>query len=183
MHPRTAYVALAAALCVPAALAQEPPAAANATEPPPQLSELAAFAGRWKCQGTIPAAASTPAQATRSSLTIGADLDRFWYSGREVREKTGADPKPITRQFYWTFDPLMRQFVGGWLDSRGGWLTHTSPGWKNDALVFVGHVMAGPGRRAARETYTRPDGRGFTRTFEVLQDLAWVKVAEETCRK
>jgi hypothetical protein len=192
MDSRISYAALAAILCAPHALAQEPaPASAPAVtsapadpaQPPPQLAELAAFAGRWKCEGTIPAVESTPAQSTRASLTIASDLDRFWYSGREVRERTKADPRAITRQFFWTFDPAMRQFVGGWLDSRGGWLTHTSPGWQKEALVFVGHIMSGPARRAARETFTRPDARGFTRTFEVLNELTWVKVAEETCRK
>jgi hypothetical protein len=153
------------------------------TAPPPQLAELDVFAGRWKCEGTIPATDSTPAQTTRATLTIAPDLDGFWYSGRQRREKTSADPKAITRQFYWSFDPVMRQFVGGWLDSRGGWLTHTARGWDKDALVFVGHIATGPARRSARETFTRPDAAGFKRTFEVLNELQWVTIAEETCRK
>jgi hypothetical protein len=161
---------------------------ATATATPPvapasQLSEIAAFAGAWKCAGTIPASGATPEQATRATLTVDPDLDRFWFSGRHVREKTSADPRPLTRQFYWTFDAPMRQFVGGWLDSRGDWLTHTSRGWEGDKLVFVGHIMTGPARRAARETFTRPGPEGFTRTFEVLNELTWVKTAEETCRK
>jgi hypothetical protein len=167
---------LCAALAGPAE-AQTPP------EPAPEMSDVSPFVGSWTCQGTVPNEADKPAAAIRSTLTITRDLDDFWFAGRHVREKTSDDPRPRTRLFFWSFDSAMKQFVGGWLDSRGDWLTHTSRGWEGDKLVFVGHIMSGAARRSARETFTRPAANGFTRTFEVLEQLQWVLVAEETCRK
>lgn len=144
------------------------------------MDALKAFVGTWNCEGNDgdPGAPMT----TRSVMTIGRDLDGFWFSGREVGQKTPQDPKPATRQFYWTFDPIMKEFVGGWLDSRGGWLTHTSRGWEADKLVFVGHIATGPARRSARETFTSPNTVGFMRTFESLENLQWIVVAKQTCR-
>jgi hypothetical protein len=187
MYPKLLCAALVA-VSASRALAQDPPPAASPNRtlpaaPPSELQALAVFAGAWKCEGTILGATDAPPQKTRATLTVAPDLDGFWLSGRQVREKTSGEARPRTRQFYWAFDSAMRQYVGGWLDSRGDWLTHTSRGWDGDKLVFVGHIMTGPARRAARETFTRPADSGFTRSFEVLNELTWTRVAEETCRK
>jgi hypothetical protein len=172
---RLRFLLLCLALSSARLLIAEPPAA-----PAPEMDALKAFMGTWICEGNSgdPGAPMT----TRSVMTIARDLDGFWFSGREVGQKTARDPKPVTRQFYWTFDPVMKEFVGGWLDSRGGWLTHTSRGWEADKLVFVGHIATGPARRSARETFTTPNAVGFMRTFESLENLQWVVISQETCR-
>lgn len=151
--------------------------------PPAEMKLLEAFIGTWTCQGHFPAS-DNPERATRATLTITRDLDGFWYSGRETFAKASPTDRPLARVFYWTFDSLFKQFVGGWLDNRGLWLTHMSRGWQNDKLVFDGHLQTAAARRSARETFTRPDASGFTRTFETMSpDLQWTTIAEETCHK
>ena len=82
-----------------------------------------------------------------------------------------------------TYDPLVQGFVGGWLDSQGGWSTHTSTGWHDDHLAMIGHVTTRGARPSAGEMFTRPQGGVFTRTHEVLEANTWVRLSEETCRR
>jgi hypothetical protein len=156
--------------------------AAEPRGPAPQTADLASLSGTWTCEGSLKDPDAGTAQKTRATLTITRekDLGSFWFQGRHVRE--GA--KPLTRLFFWSYDSVMKVFVGGWLDGTGEWLTHTSKGWEEGQLVFVGHLRSGAAQRTGRETFTRPVDGTFKRTFEVMNGgLQWTPVAEETCRK
>lgn len=151
--------------------------------PPPEMEQIAVFAGSWTCEGTLP---GEPPLKTRAETTITRDLNDYWYSARSVTRIEGGTPKEVTRLIFASFDPVMKQFVGGWVDSRGDWLTHTAPGWTGDTLVFLGHLQSTAVRKMTRETFTRPTAEaGFKRTFEImdLMKRSWVVLAEETCRK
>jgi hypothetical protein len=190
MHPLWLVTALLAASpsTAPAPEAAAPAPAAEATPPttpPARLSELETFAGRWACEGKPPAAGAKHALTPRSTLTVERDLGGFWFAGRQVYEKTAADKAPTTRLFYWSFDPVIDAYVGGWLDSKGGWLTYTSPRWEKDVLLFNGHAGGTP-RRAAKETFSRPAAEAFTHTVEIAHGSPipeWRVVADETCRR
>jgi hypothetical protein len=150
--------------------------------PPPALDTLAAFEGTWSCE-SAPAEEGAP-PAVRTQMTIARELDAYWYAGRVVETSIEKkDVRPVTRLFFWSYDFTLGKFVGGWLDSRGGWSAQTSPDWQDDTLVFLGHVTASGEKVTARETFTRPKDGAFTRRYEVLQYVEWVRVREETCRK
>ena len=171
-------LALLLAVCVP-------PAAAQNETPAPEMDQLAPLLGTWSCETTNAGDEDGAAPSTRSTITVARDLDGFWFSGRVVADKTRDDSKPMTRLFFWSFDQTRRDFVGGWLDNRGAWLTCTSNGWKDGLLRFLGHVVTGAGRRTARETFTLPNDEGFDHTFELLNvnPNQWVGASREHCRK
>jgi hypothetical protein len=178
-----------------AATATTPPTAVprpSPTHPPPRLTfaeapskemaELAAFEGTWSCES----ASAETKPPTRYELTLRRDLAGFWYSGRVTEASTAENPRPTTRLFFWGHDAVLGKFVGGWLDSRGGWSAQTSMGWEGeerDRLVFLGHVTATGEKVTARETFTRPEEGAFTRTYDVLGFIEWTRISEEHCRR
>ena len=155
---------------------EPPPARIVARDtPPPELEQLAVFEGRWTCHTT--GQDGGPAQP--SEITIRRDLDGFWYSGRAVLQAQ----RPITRLFFWSHDEVVGKFVGGFLDSGGGWSAQTAVGWEDDKLHFIGHVTATGQKVMARETWTRPTAEGFARRYEVLGFIEWTVIAEDRCRR
>jgi hypothetical protein len=165
-----------------------PPTRKPASTPTPiaipseRLTELAVFEGRWVCEGSAPDTFFTSAQKTRTTLTVQRDLAGFWYSGRAVQEKTADNPAPVTRLFYWGYDPLLAKFAGGWLDSRGAWSTQTSEqGWKDGEIEWLGHVTFTGEKLISREIFSKPANGRFTRRYEVLDFTTWVRGPEEEC--
>lgn len=159
-----------------------PPVLVFAETPAKELADLAVFEGTWTCES---AAADAPLPV-RYEMTVRRDLGGFWYSGRAVEEAGPHNPRAATRLFFWGHDVVLGKFVGGWLDSRGGWSATTSTGWEGegrDKLVFVGHVTATGEKVTARETFTRPVAGAFTRIYDVLGFIEWARIAEERCRR
>jgi hypothetical protein len=116
-------------------------------------------------------------------MTIQRDLGDFWYTGRVVEETAGASSRSVTRLFFWSYDEVLGKFVGGWLDSRGGWSAQTSMDWESDQLVFLGHVTSTGQKVSAREKFTRPRDGTFTRRYEILGFIEWALVREDVCHK
>jgi hypothetical protein len=157
-----------------------PPRLTFAEAPARELAELAVFEGTWHCESTD--VAKPP---VRYELTLRRDLGGFWDAGRAVETSMSGDRPAATRLFFWGHDAVLGKFVGGWLDSRGGWSAQTSMGWEGenrDKLVFLGHVTATGEKVTARETFTRPKDGGFIRTYDVLGFIEWGRVGEERCR-
>ena len=150
-----------------------------APAPPPALESLAPFEGAWICESV----SREGVPPVRSRMTIARELDGFWYAGRATDEKSEAEPRPATRLFFWSYDNVLGKFVGGWLDSRGGWSAQTSPDWADDKLVFLGHVTATGEKVTARETFTRPAQGVFRRRYEILGFIEFQLIREDTCRK
>lgn len=158
------------------------PALPVAEAPPKELDQLAAFEGTWECA----AAAAVAKPPARYEMTLRRDLGGFWFAGRVVEQAASDKPRPLTRLFFWSHDAVLGKFVGGWLDSRGGWSAQTSVGWEGDAkdqLVFLGHVTATGEKVTARETFTRPKDGEFVRRYDVLGFIEWTRVSEERCRR
>jgi hypothetical protein len=151
--------------------------------PPEEMEELRDVLGTWKCEGTLSKTMGGPAQKTASTLEIHPDLRGFWLSGKDVRDKV-LNPPGEERLFFWSFDPVMHQYVGGWLNSSGGWSTQTSFGWQNEQLVMFGHVTAEGNRTEGREIFKRPVDGSFTRVYDILNPAnnEWTRMAEGTCR-
>jgi len=160
-----------------------PPPAAAPTGPPAEMQELNAFIGTWTCEGTFADSMAPPTIKMKSRLEFKPDLRGYWISGREERDKV-VSPPGEERLLFWSFDPVMHQYVGGWLNSRGGWSTQTSFGWMSDQLVMFGHVTALGNRLQGREIFKRPVDGAFARTYELLDPATneWTRVAESTCR-
>jgi hypothetical protein len=157
-----------------------PPVLKFPAAPPAQLQALAAFEGTWACEAT--GTGTNP--SARAEIAIRRDLGGFWLAGRAV-ERAGEEATH-TRLFFWSYDEVLGKFVGGWLDSRGGWSAQTSIGWEGDdkdTLVFLGHVTATGEKVTARETFTRPQDGAFVRRYEVLGFIEWSLVTEERCRQ
>jgi hypothetical protein len=164
----------------PTPTAAPAPRAFPAEAPPKALESLAVFEGAWTCESVSNEGVPPP---VRSRMTIARELDGFWYAGRATDEKSEAEPRPATRLFFWSYDNVLGKFVGGWLDSRGGWSAQTSPDWEDDKLVFLGHVTATGEKVTARETFTRPAQGRFRRRYEILGFIEFQLIREDTCRK
>jgi hypothetical protein len=164
--------------------AEEPAALPAAAGPPHELEELRGFVGAWRCEGTVselPEAAANTKVVTR--LEVKPTLGGFWLSGRAVPERgKGLRAVPDERIFFWSYDSVLRQYAGGWLDSRGGWSTQTSFGWHDGELTMFGHTTLNGSKASGREIFTKPANGSFTRRYELLQVDQWVRVGEETCR-
>jgi len=184
MIPSTLAVALLAVLS--AGPDGPPPAPARPSTPPGPAKELEAlqpFEGAWTCEAMVPAPGAGPAQVIRSEMTLRRDLGGFWYAGRWVQEPTAERPQPLTRLFFWTYDPVLWKFAGGWLDDRGGWSAQTSPGWEDGRLTWIGHVTLTGQKATAREIYTPTRPGEFLHVHEVLDFTSWTRIAEERCRR
>jgi hypothetical protein len=178
MFPLLAVV-LTAAMPTPPTPTPPPPRLTFAEAPAKEMAELALFEGTWYCENV------DARRPRRYELTVRRDLGGFWYAGRAVLTSTSSDRPDATRLFFWGHDAVLGKFVGGWLDSRGGWSAQTSMGWEGenrDKLVFLGHVTATGEKVTARETFTRPKDGVFIRTYDVLGFIEWSRVDEERCR-
>jgi hypothetical protein len=144
---------------------------------------MAAFLGTWTCRGEVLESKFAKARKTRSRLSIRRDLGGHWYVGEAQEDKTRENPEPAARRFFWSFDAVLKKFVGGWLRDDGGWSGQTSPGWQNDAFTLLGHVTAAGNRLEAHDVFSRPRDGAFTRRYEILDYLTWIPVHTETCRK
>ena len=159
------------------------PTPAHGEAPAKELEDLAGFAGRWTCE-TTPRAGEEP---VRSEWTIERDLRGFWYAGRAIEQRTDGKP-PQTRLFFWGHDAIVGKFVGGWVDSQGGWSAQTSVGWEREGdgperVVFLGHVTVTGQKVMGREVLSRPEGGEFVWRSEVLDHIEWKRVSEERCRR
>jgi hypothetical protein len=167
------------------ASSQEPTAAPTPVAPSPEMEQLRAFVGSWRCEGEFSTSTEAPEKAA-AALTLEFQLTHggFWLAGKARRDKTKT-PVPVAeeRSSFWSYDSVGRMFVGGWLDSRGAWASQTSFGWSpTGELVMYGHTTLAGGRHQGKEIFTRPVEGGFMRRYEVLQVDRWIRISEETCR-
>jgi uncharacterized protein (DUF885 family) len=146
--------------------------------PPHQLDLLRAFTGAWICEQD----ASVSGVGGASEWTIDVDLGGYWYTGREVQLGVPRGEMGRTRLTFWSYDPVMSQFVGGWLDNTGLWSTTTSRGWEDGTIAFYGHVTEKGQKVSALEKLTRPNDGGFTRTWELFEGNTLRLARRELCR-
>jgi hypothetical protein len=155
--------------------------AAFAAESP--LRGLDFMAGSWKCTGEVFETPMAPGRMTSGTAEIQWGLDGNWLAFTYAEKKTKVAPMPVTYSGFIGYDPEIKSFVIGGVDSFGGYSTASSKGLDGDSLVFTGPWHMGTMTTNGRDTFTRKGDRQLIHTGEVEMDGKWVKYTEEKCMK
>lgn len=159
-------------------------ATAAAAAPPAELKKLDYFVGTWQCSGTAYKTPMSPAHATASEVSTKWILGGTWLAFMVAEQKTAQNPMPFGVNGYFGYDPELKMYVLGSVDSMGGYSTAQSKGWMGDALTFEGPWHMGTTTMTGRDTFTKQGANQVMHTALVQEKGgAWMKVAEETCRK
>lgn len=149
--------------------------------PPPNTAEVAAHAqdlvGTWQCKGTF-ANGDGSSQPRHATITAKLDLAGSWLaiSVVETGETTGK------RAVYRTFDPVAKQWTQVEMESGGGRVVTTSPGWEKGGWVFTGVEQSTTASIQVREHEER--GKDGVKLWgEALLGGAWAKTYELACVK
>jgi hypothetical protein len=164
-------------LAASSALAQQAP------KPAPEMSQLKAYAGSWKCSGDAPASPFGPAHKTQSSLMLKADLDGFWYTGPMAEMKTASSSQPVKGMLHLGYDPKGKQYVMVWVDNFGSWANEMSTGWQGDTMVWTGDMTTMGEKTGARDTFVKKGDNEFSHKFELNMKGQWSPIVDETCKK
>jgi hypothetical protein len=159
-------------------------AAAAVAAPPAELRQLDYFAGTWQCSGTAFKTPMSPEHPTRGNVTTKWMLDGNWLAFMVAEQKTAQSPMPFGVNGYFGYDPELKMFVIGSVDSMGGYSTAQSGGWMGDVMTFDGPWHMGTMTMTGRDTFTKNGANEMTHVSLVQeQGGAWMKMFEEKCRK
>jgi hypothetical protein len=191
--PPAAKPAPATKPAAPAAAAPGPKPAASAAaapgvptapmvppKPSPELEQLKALAGNWKCDGHQNESPMGPAEDFKASFANKWDLGNFWLASTydEKHKKMS-----FTGKGWFGYNPVAKQYVFGGVDSWGGHIALRSTGWEGDKLTLNGEGI-GPSGQMKMGFIFEKKGKDLLFTFQTQDPKGqWVPVSTETCKK
>ena len=173
-----AMAAAAAALLVTGAMAVE---AQEMPKPAPEMAQLAMFEGNRTCQGKIHATAMSPAATMTGTVMARRDLGGFFLTIEATGRSAGMPP--FEGRGYETWDPASKQFVMFWFDNMGGFARSTSPGVKDNVMVYDGEAQMGGMTMKSRDTFTKHADGSFTHAWASEIGGTMTPMGEQTCKK
>jgi hypothetical protein len=151
--------------------------------PAPELRELAALEGSWRCAGTTPAGPFGPEQSTKATLKVKKDLGDFWYAVDYEQKKTKHGPPPMTARGFLGYDTAAKKLVRTGADNLGGGVSATASGWEGAKLVFTGELAAMGQRFPFREIYSKKSEREIGVLGELKMGKDWITLGNDDCRR
>ena len=158
-------------------------AAPAAPKPAPQMEQLKALEGTWKCEGKQFATDMGPEHAIKYTWSAKFELDGFWLVGHLDGKKTKEDPMPTKGSYQFSYDPATKKFVALWNDNMGGWGSQTSTGWEGDTISLVGDYMVGGQKMVTRDTFTKKSSKELLHKAELIMNGKSTPFLEDTCKK
>ena len=147
------------------------------------LRKLDSLAGTWQCKGIAYSTPWFPEHPTVGEATQKWILDGKWMAFTYAEKKTAENPMPFTATGYFGYDPELKTYVVGGVDSTGGYSTGASSGWVGDVLTFEGPWHIGGMTSNARDTFTKKGANEITHRGELEYEGKWLKLGEETCTR
>ena len=155
-------------------------AGAAADDPIRQLDPLV---GTWQCKGIAYSTPWFPEHPTVGEVTQKWILDGKWMAFTYAEKKTADNPMPFTATGYFGYDPEIKMYVVGGVDSTGGYSTGASSGWVGDVITFEGPWHIGGMTSKARDTFTKSGANEIKHRGELEYEGKWMKIGEETCTR
>jgi hypothetical protein len=156
---------------------------AGSPMPTPQLDQLKALEGNWRCDGKVPAGPMGPEHGYKATFKVKKDLDGFWYVAEYEQKKSKDNPVPIRARAFFGYDGGAKKYTLNAFDNVGGLMTETSPGWDGERLIATGDGTAMGQKVSFRETFTRKGDRELTWLGEMKMGKDWMVVGNDTCKK
>ncbi len=162
------------------AFAQQPPAA---PKPAPEMDQLKAFEGNWKCEGKQLATPMGPEHPIKYTWSAKRELDGFWLVGHLDGKKSKDDPMPIKGTYQFTYDAAGKKFVALWNDNMGMWLSQTSPGWQGDTMTLTGEMNMGGQKVTATDIFTKKGDKEMLHKATMAMGGKAMPFLEDSCKK
>lgn len=153
-------------------------------KPAPEMSQLSYMVGTWHCSGKTFQTPMGPEHPTEGTANAQMALGGFRLVIHYDETKTAASPMPYRVLQVVGWDAAQKMFDSSCFDDFGSKCTQTSPGWKDNALVFEGTAMMGSEKMGARDTFTKVSANEMTHKGEMQgPDGKWMTGDEETCKR
>ena len=173
-----AMAAAAAALLVTGSIALQ---AQDMPKPAPEMAQLAYFEGNWTCEGKMHETPMSPAGTMTGTVSARRDLGGFFLTIDVTGNSAGMPPfKGVVHE---TWDPIGKQFVMFWFDNMGGFARSTSPGVKDNVMIYDGESQMGPMKTKSRDTFTKHANGTFTHAWAAEIGGTMTPMGEQTCKK
>ncbi len=127
------------------------------------LAGLVFFEGDWHCR-------STRGAPTESKLHVERRSDHLTL----LFETSGAASLRSLEEIH--VDPATGEILYAWLPGRG---SARSPGWRGQALVWLGDFLGG----RVRQTWTRRGASEFSYKLERARGALWSTEGEGACKR
>jgi hypothetical protein len=147
------------------------------------LKQLEPMIGKWQCTGIAYATPWGPEHPTSGEVAQSWIMDGKWLSFTYAEKKTADNPMPFTVVGYFGYDPELKMYVVGSVDSAGGYATGAGSGWVGDAMTFEGPWHVGGMTSKSRDTFTKKGANQIMHLGELEQNGAWMKLGQETCTR
>jgi hypothetical protein len=155
-----------------------------APKPAAEMSQLSYMVGTWHCSGKTFATPMGPEHATQGVAKAQMELGGFRLVIHYDEAKTAANATPYRVLQVVGWNAAQKMFDSSCFDVFGAACTQTSPGWKDNALVFEGTAVMGDQKMGARDTFTKKDANEMTHKGEMQgPDGKWMTGDEETCKR
>lgn len=156
----------------------------TSTEGPAWRKQIAFLMGDWSCKGKAEASQMGPAHPTSSKIHVEQHLDDYWLHLTMQEDPDKANPHPVRVDGFWGYDSAGKQLVRLFATNFGGWGNATSPGLKDNTIVWLGEIKQGDGRMLPlRHTITKQSDTSYRDQFEVREGDKWVVRAGSSCTK
>jgi hypothetical protein len=143
--------------------------------------DLKALAGSWSCDG-MARGAQGAAQTYKARFANKWDLAGSWLSVRYDQTATKAPALGTGGYLGWDANGKRYLYLG--VDSTGGWVTLSVPGWNGSSLTLVGHRVNGETKVPVRYTFTKgKTERDMMFAVEVQDAVKWNLESQDTCRR
>lgn len=139
--------------------------------------------GKWQCMGTAYKTPWFPEHPTMGDVSQEWILDGKWLAFTYAEKKTAQNPMPFTATGFFGYDPEVKMYVVGGVDSTGGYSTGASSGWVGDVMAFEGPWHIGGMTAKARDTFTKKSANEVTHKGELEYEGKWMTLSEETCTR
>ena len=110
-------------------------------------------------------------------------MDGFWYVVDYEQRKSKDHPMPVKGHGHVGYDLAAKKYVGLGVDSVGGWVTESSPGWEGDKLVWLGDASVLGQKVSLRETFAKKADREMVWMGEMKLGKDWTLLGTDTCRR
>jgi hypothetical protein len=147
------------------------------------MRQLDGMIGKWQCKGIAYATPWFPEHPTAADVREEWILDGKWVSFTYAEKKTAANPTPFTVTGYSGYDPELKMYVVGSVDSMGGYATGAGSGWTGDVMTFEGPWHLGGMTAKSRDTFTKKGANEMVHVGELEYEGKWMKLGQETCTR
>ena len=147
------------------------------------MRQLDPFIGTWQCKGIAHATPWGPEHPTTAEVSQKWIMDGKWLAFSYAEKKTAQNAMPFHVMGYFGYDPELKMYVLGSVDSTGGYATGASSGWVGDVMTFEGPWHIGGMTAKSRDTFTKKGMNELTHMGELESNGAWMKLGQETCTK